>query len=89
MRETGVIEVHTLSAPERRMLLEALASERAGEDALHVGHWGRDRVAASLHELAMAEWIAEDLIILSEFGRYLAELLASRLIRHDDYQLAC
>ena len=56
----GAIEVHTLSAPERRMLLEALASERAGEDWLHVGHWGRDRVASSLHELAMADWAGED-----------------------------
>ena len=71
------------------MLLEALASERAGEEWLHVGHWGRDRVASSLHELAMADWAGEDVIVLTEFGRYLAELVASRLIRRTPVDLAC
>jgi hypothetical protein len=89
MMAIGQIEVHTLSAPERRMLLEMLASERAGELALHVGHYGRIRVAASLTELAMAEWVADDEVVFTELGRWLAEALAERLVRRDGYQLAC
>ena len=84
-----MIEVHTLSAPERRMLLEMLASERAGELALHVAHYGRGRVAESLAELAMAEWVADNQVVFTELGRWLAEALAERLVYRDGWQLAC
>jgi hypothetical protein len=83
------IEVHTLSAPERRMLLEMLASERAGEVSLHVGHYGRTRVAAGLVELAMAEWVADDEVVFTDLGHWLAEALAERLVRRDGWQLSC
>ena len=88
MPATPTIEVHTLSAPERRMLLEMLASERAGELALHVGHYGRDRVARSLVELTMADWIGDDHLVFVPLGRQVAEMLAARIIR-TDLQLAC
>ena len=84
-----MIEVHQLSAPERRMLLEMLASERAGEISLHVAHYGRSRVADSLEELAMAEWVADKEIVFTDLGRWLAESLAERLVRRDGWQLAC
>ena len=84
-----MIEFHTLSAPERRMLLEMLASERAGEVSLHVAHYGRSRVADSLEELAMAEWVGDKEIVFTELGRWLAEALAERLVRRDGWQLAC
>jgi hypothetical protein len=89
MTERGRIEVHTLSAPERRMLLELLASERAGEYALHVGHYGRNRVADSLVELLMADRVADDEVVFTEFGRWVAEALAVHLIHRDGPQLAC
>lgn len=71
------------------MLLEMLASERAGEYSLHVGHYGRDRVAASLVELAMAEWVAPDEVVFTDLGHWLAEALAERLVHRDGWQLAC
>jgi hypothetical protein len=85
----GQIEVLTLSAPERRMLLEMLASERAGELSLHVRQYGRTRVAASLVELAMAEWVADDEVVFTDLGHWLAEALAERLVLRDGSQLAC
>jgi hypothetical protein len=84
-----MIEVHTLSAPERRMVLEMLASERAGELALHVGYYGRNRVAQELVELSMADWSDDDEIVFTAFGRWVAEILAERLVRRDGPQLAC
>ncbi len=73
--------MHTLSAPQRRMLLEMLASERSGESALYVGrYFGRDRTASSLCRLRLADWVDEDEIIFTEQGRWLAESLATRLV---------
>jgi len=70
-------------------LLEMLASERADEISLHVAHYGRSRVADSLEELAMAEWVADDEIVFTDLGRWVAEALAERLVRRDSWQLAC
>lgn len=79
------IEVVTLAADERRMLLEMLASERAGEDALYVGEqFGRNGTARRLVELRMTRWVARDRIVFTAYGRHLAESLASRLIRAPD-----
>ncbi len=76
---------HEIEAPQRRMLLELLASERAGEDALVVGnHFGRDDIAASLCALELAEWVGPDEAVLTGLGRHVAESLARRLLSSDD-----
>ena len=75
------IEVHTLEPRARRMLLEMLASERCGESALHVGElFDRDRIAIELCELAMSRWISLDHVVFTDYGRHVAELLASRML---------
>jgi hypothetical protein len=85
------MQVHTLSAAQRRMLLELLASERAGEDALYVGHaLGRDRTASGLCRLRMSDWVDEQSIIFTEYGRHVAETLATRLVdRSAYYEMVC
>lgn len=66
------------------MLLELLASERAGEDALVVGnHFGRDGIAASLCELELASWVNPDEAVLTGLGRHVAESFARRLLASD------
>jgi hypothetical protein len=83
------MDVHTLEAQERRMLLEMLASERAGEEALHVGEWfGRNAVAHALCRLRMTEWVDDDHVAFTPVGRRVAEALAERLVRPAD-RLAC
>lgn len=74
------IEVHVLSAPERRMLLELLASERSGEPAVRVVHLGRDEIARSLCALQMTGWVSPTEVVFTEYGRTVAESLAARLI---------
>lgn len=74
------IEVHTIQPTERRMLLELLASERAGEAALNVSMFGRDHVASHLCDLHMSQWISADYVTLTEYGRHVAESLAARLV---------
>jgi hypothetical protein len=85
------MHVHILSAPQRRMLLEMLASERAGEDALYVGRTlGRDRTASGLCRLRMTDWVDEQNIIFTDYGRHVAETLATRLVdRSAYYELVC
>lgn len=85
------MQVHTLSAPQRRMLLELLTSERAGEDVLYVGHvLGRDRTASGLCRLRMSDWVDDRNIIFTEYGRHVAETLASRLVdRSAHRELMC
>jgi hypothetical protein len=79
------IEVVTLAPDERRMLLEMLASERAGEDALHVGEqFGRNVTAHRLVDLRMTRFCAQDCVVFTSYGRHLAESLACRLIRAPD-----
>ena len=80
------MQVHVLSNKQRRMLLEALTSERAGEDAMFVGrHLGRDRIASGLCRLRTSDWVDESHIILTEYGRHLAERLATRLVDRHAY----
>lgn len=80
------MQVHTLSAPQRRMLPEMLASERSGEDALYVGHMlGRDRTASGLCRLRMSDWVDEQNVIFTDFGRHVAETLATRLVDRSAY----
>jgi hypothetical protein len=75
------MQVHTLAAPERRMLLEMLASERAGEDALHVGpHFGRGGIAQRLCAIDMSEWVDDEHVVFTWVGRCVAEILASHLV---------
>lgn len=85
------MQVHTLSAPQRRMLLELLTSERAGEDALYVGTMmGRDRTASGLCRLRLSDWVDEHNIIFTDHGRHVAEALATRLVdRSAYYELVC
>jgi len=85
------MQIHTLSASQRRMLLEMLASERAGEDALYVGHaLGRDRTASGLCRLRMSDWVDEQNIIFTDYGRHVAESLATRLVdRSAYYDMVC
>ena len=82
------IEVVTLAPDERRMLLEMLASERAGEAALHVGEQhgdlGRHLTARRLVDLRMTRFFAVDRVVFTAYGRHLAESLACRLIRVPD-----
>ena len=77
---TGGIEVHTLHPPERRMLLEMLASERSGEDSLHVAQLGRDETAQRLCQLSMACWTSAETIVFTHYGLHVAESLALRLV---------
>jgi hypothetical protein len=75
------IEVHTLAPAARRMLLEMLASERSGEEALHVGElFDRDRIALELCALEMSRWVSLDHVVFTEYGRHVAEALAARLV---------
>ena len=85
------MQVHTLSAAQRRMLLELLAGERAGEDALYVGPMlGRDRTASSLCRLRMTDWVDTQNIVFTDYGRHVAETLATRLVdRSAYYELVC
>ncbi len=76
-----VIEVHTIAPAERRMLLELLASERAGEEALRVGPYlGRAAIARALSSVDMADWCDDEHVVLTELGRHVAEALAERLV---------
>ncbi len=85
------MQVHTLSAPQRRMLLELLASERAGEEVLFVGPMmGRDRTASGLCRLRLCDWVDERNIIFTDYGRHVAENLATRLVDGSAYyELVC
>ena len=75
------IPVHRMAAPERRMLLEMLASERSGEDALRIGTmFGRDITADRLVAEGLARSVGIDDLVFTELGRHLAEALASRLV---------
>jgi hypothetical protein len=74
------IEVHILNPSQRRLLLELLASERAGEDVLHVGYFGRDQVAESLCDLGLFEWVSDVHVGLTEHGRWISESLAARIV---------
>ncbi|MEM7156982.1 MAG: hypothetical protein AAF799_29290 [Myxococcota bacterium] len=75
------MRVHTVSANQRRMLLELLASERAGEFALFIGRYlGRDRTASELCRLRLSDWVDEQEIIFTAHGRQVAESLANRLV---------
>lgn len=65
------------------MLLEMLASDRSGEEALYVGEYDRDEVAQSLCDLRMALWIFSDEIVFTEYGRHVAERLAAQLITRE------
>ena len=79
---------HDIKAPQRRMLLEMLASERAGEEALVIGqHFGRDETAASLSELGLASWVGTDEAVLTGLGRHVAESFARRLVTPTDQWL--
>jgi hypothetical protein len=79
------IEVYTLAPDERRLLLELLASERSGEESLHVGErFGRNHTARRLEDLRMTRWEARDRIVFTVYGRHVAETLAYRLIRAPD-----
>lgn len=85
------MQVHTLSATHRRMLLELLASERSGEDALYVGDaMGRDRTASALCRLRLADWVDARNVIFTDYGRHLAETLATRMVDRSAYfELVC
>lgn len=81
------MHIHTLNATQRRMLLEMLASERAGEDALLVGAvMGRDRTASSLCRLRMSDWVDAQNIIFTDYGRHVAESLATRIVDRSAYE---
>ncbi len=85
------MQVHTLSAPQRRMLLEMLTSERAGEDALFVGTaFGRDRTGSELCRLRLSDWVDPERVIFTDYGRHVAELLATRLVNRSAHaELVC
>jgi hypothetical protein len=75
------MQLQVITAPQRRMLLEMLASERSGEDALYVGaYFGRDQVADSLCDIEMSAWVGPEELVFTHLGRYIAESLASRLL---------
>jgi hypothetical protein len=77
----SAIDVHVLAPAERRMLLEMLAGEYAGDDVLRVGDRdGRAKVARKLCDLWMAVWAARDQLTFTEFGRHVATALAERLL---------
>lgn len=70
-----------LDAPQRRLLLEMLVSERAGEWALFVGHrFGRDTVADALCGLKLCRRVDPEHAVISRLGRQVAQHLASRLV---------
>ena len=76
-----MFEVREITPPQRRMLLEALASEQAGEDALYVGpRLGRDVTADGLVTEELAIRIDTEHVILSSLGRRIAEGLVVRLV---------
>jgi hypothetical protein len=75
------MEVHTLEAAGRRMLLELLASERAGEPSLRVGdRSGRGATAEQLCRLHLMRWVDRAHVVFTDLGRHLAEGLADRLL---------
>ena len=75
------MEVHTLEAAGRRMLLELLAGERAGEPSLRVGdRFGRNTTAEQLCGLHLMRWVDRAHVVFSDLGRHLAEGLADRLV---------
>lgn len=79
-KRSSVMDVVHLEGPERRMLLEMLASERSGEDALHVGErFGRPAVADRLCCWQMSYWVDRAHVCFTAFGRHIAEVLADRL----------
>lgn len=66
-----------------------LASERAGEEALHVGElFDRDRIAIALCELDMSRWVSLNHVVFTDYGRHVAEALAQRLVDRERL-LAC
>lgn len=66
------------------MLLEMLASERAGEDALVAGEqFERDLTAERLCDQGMAEHCGFERVQFTRFGRYVAEQLADRIVDSD------
>lgn len=76
-----MVEVHTLGAAQRRMLLEMLAGERAGEAALHVGRlFGRAATAEQLCGLQLTWWVDRAHVAFTDLGRHVAEALADRLL---------
>jgi hypothetical protein len=80
------MQVYVLTAAQRRMLLELLTSERAEEDALFVGHtMGRDRTASGLCRLRLTDWVDEQNIILTDYGRHVAESMVTRMVDRRAY----
>jgi hypothetical protein len=78
------MQLHVIESAQRRMLLEMLASERSGEEALVVGAlFGREQIAESLRVLGMCVWVGPDEICFTRLGRHVAESLALRLIARD------
>jgi hypothetical protein len=81
-RGGGGVDVHVLDDRERRMLLEALAEERAGFTEMRVGaFWGREDTARRLCGQGFASWSSPGEISLTRLGRHLAERLAVRLVQ--------
>lgn len=62
------------------MLLEMLASERAGESALNVRNFGRRGIARVLIDEEMARGTGPDEIVFTTMGRLVAESLARRIV---------
>jgi hypothetical protein len=85
------MQLHVLTSPQRRMLLEMLASERSGEDALFVGtHFGREDIADDLCVNELAAWISPDELVFTDLGHHVAETLARRLVVPDPrFDLSC
>ncbi|MCX4240689.1 hypothetical protein [Paraliomyxa miuraensis] len=83
--------MYVLTAAQRRMLLELLTSERAGEDALFVGHtMGRDRTASGLCRLRLTDWVDEQNIIFTDYGRHVAEAMVTRMVDRQAYsEMVC
>ncbi|MEM6989193.1 MAG: hypothetical protein AAF721_01810 [Myxococcota bacterium] len=75
------IPFHRLAARQRRMLLEMLASERCGEDALHIGRFfGRDVTADGLCTQGLAVRLTPEALVFTDFGRHIAERLATEIV---------
>lgn len=85
------MQFHVLTSAQRRMLLEMLASERSGEEALFVGtHFGREDIADDLCEVDLAAWISPDELVFTNLGHHVAESLARRLVQPDPrFDLSC
>lgn len=83
-----MIQVHSVSAAQRRMLLEMLASERAGEATLNIRNFGRRAVARGLTEQDMASEAGPDEIVFTTMGRLIAESLAQRIVDRT-HRVAC